>query len=126
MKKRVLIVDDFGSMRRMVRAALKPLPYLEIHEAEHGLSAWNKLQSAPHDLLISDICMPHLDGWALVQRVRESEHHSALPIILVSAESAPDKLPDSLRYLGKPFTPALLRHAVAEFLEESFKADPAS
>ncbi len=126
MKKKVLIVDDFGGMRRMVRAALKPLPYLEIHEAEHGLSAWDKLQSTPHDLLISDICMPHLDGWELVQRVRESEHHPRLPIILVSAEPAPDKLPGSLRYLGKPFKPGLLRHAVAEFLEENIKADPAS
>lgn len=122
MKKKVLIVDDFGGMRRMVRAALKSLPYLEIHEAEHGLSAWDKLQSTPHDLLISDICMPHLDGWQLVQRVRESEHHPRLPIILVSAEPAPDRLPCSLRYLGKPFKPGLLRHAVVEFLKE----DPAS
>jgi two-component system chemotaxis response regulator CheY len=126
MKKRVLIVDDFGSMRRMLRAALKPMANLEIHEADHGLSAWDKLQTAPHDLLISDICMPHLDGWELVQRVRESEHHPGLPIILVSAEPAPVLLPPSLRYLGKPFKPALLRNAVAEFLQTEVKADPAS
>ncbi|NWG39776.1 MAG: response regulator [Hydrogenophilaceae bacterium] len=119
MKKKVLIVDDFASMRRMMRAALRPLAELEIHEADHGLSAWDRLQSTPHDLLISDICMPHLDGWQLVQRIRKSEHHAGLPIILVSAEPAPDKLPGSLCYLGKPFRPASLRHAVAEFLKEN-------
>jgi two-component system chemotaxis response regulator CheY len=126
MKKRVLIVDDFGSVRRMVRAALRPLAELEIHEADHGLSAWDKLQSTPHDLLISDICMPHLNGWELVQRIRGSERHTSLPIILVSAEPAPAMLPPSLRYLGKPFKPGLLRHAVAEFLKENIKSDPAS
>jgi two-component system chemotaxis response regulator CheY len=116
MKKMVLIVDDFGSMRRMVRAALRPLAELEIHEADHGLSAWDRLQSAPHDLLISDICMPHLDGWQLVQRIRKSEHHPGLPIILVSAEPAPVNLPPGLRYVGKPFKPAMLREAVNGFL----------
>lgn len=121
MKKRVLIVDDFGSMRRIVRAALKPLPNLEIHEAEHGLSAWEKLQSAPHDLLISDICMPHLDGWGLVQRVREGNNQPALPIILVSAEPSPARLPIRLFYLSKPFKPASLLEA-AEIL---LKAGPA-
>ena len=122
MKKRVLIVDDFGSVRRMLRAALKPLSYLEIQEADHGLTAWQKLQSSRHDLLISDICMPHLNGWELVQKVRESEHHPSLPIILVSAEPAPEALPHTLRYLGKPFKPGALCEAVEAF----FKADLAS
>lgn len=122
MKKKVLIVDDFCSMRHMIRAALRPMTHLEIHEADHGLSAWDRLQASPHDLLISDICMPHMDGWTLVQKLRQSETHTGLPIILVSAEPAPDRLPGCLRYLGKPFEPGLLRHAVAEFLKE----DPAS
>lgn len=118
MKKRVLIVDDFGSMRRMVRAALRPLPNLEIHEANHGLSAWERLQVTRHHLLISDVCMPHLNGWELVERVRQSEHHPSLPIILVSAEPAPAALPAGLRYLGKPFKSALLRNIVTGFLSE--------
>jgi len=117
MKKHVLIVDDFGSVRRMLRAALRPLVNVEIHEADHGLSAWDRLQAARHDLLISDVCMPHLDGWELVQRVRQSEHHPALPIILVSAEPAPAMLPPGMRFFGKPFKPQLLRRAVAEFLD---------
>lgn len=116
MKKRVLIVDDFAGMRRMLRAALKPLPYLEIHEADHGLSAWDRLKSSPHDLLISDICMPHLDGWELVQRVRQSACNAGMPIILVSAEPPPATLPPALRYLGKPFSPGSLCNAVAEFM----------
>lgn len=118
MKKRVLIVDDFCSVRLMVRAALRPLCNLEIHEANHGLSAWAQLQAARHHLLISDVSMPHLNGWELVERVRQSEHHPALPIILVSAEPAPAALPAGLRYLGKPFKPALLRTIVSGFLSE--------
>lgn len=123
MKKRVLIVDDFGSMRRMVRAALKPFPNLEVLEADHGLSAWEMLQARPHDLLISDVCMPHLTGWELVQRVRESRHQPALPIILVSAEPAPASLPHGLRYVGKPFRPGALREAVSSFLKADLKVD---
>jgi CheY-like chemotaxis protein len=114
MKKRVLIVDDFGSMRRMMRAALRALPGLEIDEAEHGLAAWNRLQAGGHDLLISDVCMPHLDGWQLVERVRARPR--ALPIIVVSAEPAPAALPPDLRYLTKPFRPDALREAAQALL----------
>lgn len=121
MKKRVLIVDDFGSMRRMMRAALRALPNLEIEEAEHGLSAWDQLQSGRHDLLISDVCMPHLDGWQLIARVRERPRPAPLPIIVVSAEPAPPSLPPGLRYVGKPFRPDTLREAAEALLT----ADPA-
>lgn len=118
MNKRVLIVDDSGGMRRMLRAALRPLSGLTIDEADHGLAAWIRLQATPHDLLISDVRMPHLDGWQLVQKVRESQRHTHLPIILVSAEPSPARLPSGLRYLGKPFKPVSLREAVTEFLDK--------
>ncbi len=123
MKKKVLIADDFTSMRRIVRAALRPLPGLEIHEAGDGQLAWEKLNASPHDLLISDVSMPRLDGWELVQRVRHGAAQPGLPIILVSAEPRPACLPGNLHYLGKPFDPRILREMVGELLNSQVSTD---
>lgn len=82
-----LVVDDFSTMRRIVRNLLKELGFNNVEEAEDGLDALNKLQAGGYGFVISDWNMPNMDGLELLKTIRADGAMSALPVLMVTAEA---------------------------------------
>ena len=80
-----LVVDDFSTMRRIVRNLLKELGFNNVEEAEDGLDALNKLQAGGYGFVISDWNMPNMDGLELLKTIRADGAMSALPVLMVTA-----------------------------------------
>jgi two-component system OmpR family response regulator len=104
--RRILIVDDEPSVRDVIATVLLDAGYT-VQTAADGQIALEIIDGAPPDLIITDVMMPHLDGWALVDHARE--RNSTLPIILMSAGDwirarGTMPLPDHAVFLAKPFT----------------------
>lgn len=81
-----LVVDDFSTMRRIVRNLLKELGFNNVEEAEDGVDALNKLQAGGFGFIISDWNMPNMDGLELLKTIRADSAMSALPVLMVTAE----------------------------------------
>lgn len=86
-KIRFLVVDDFSTMRRIVRNLLKELGYSNFDEAEDGVMALAKLRSEPFDFVISDWNMPNMDGLTLLQNMRADPALCKIPVLMVTAEA---------------------------------------
>lgn len=84
---RFLVVDDFATMRRIVRNLLKDLGFNNVEEAEDGQDALVKLNASSFDFVISDWNMPNLDGLQLLSEIRKSPNFSSLPVLMVTAEA---------------------------------------
>ena len=114
---RFLIVDDFSTMRRIVRNLLKESGFTEADEAEDGVAALHKLRNSKFDVIITDINMPRLDGFGLIERLRGEGPHRERPILVLTTESSEEKK-DRARKAGatgwivKPFQPDKLIAAV--------------
>lgn len=105
----VLIVDDFATMRRIVKTCLSQLGFTSITEAEDGKAALEKLQSGHFKLVISDWNMPNMMGIDLLRAVRADQNLKALPFIMVTAEAQKDNVIEAAKagvsnYIVKPFT----------------------
>jgi two-component system chemotaxis response regulator CheY len=119
---RVLVVDDSLTTRGFVRSALEgegELGELEVVEAVSGFDALRLLPRGEYDLVITDINMPNINGLELVQFIRKSERHRALPVVLISTQSSERDRQRGLSlganaYLAKPFTGETLRAVVLE------------
>lgn len=117
MPETVLIVEDSRSMRMLLRCFLAREGYV-VHEAEDGVEALEWLASHDDpDLLITDINMPRLDGFGLIEQIRGSTERRNLPIVVLSTESAGEKLDHAGRFgvagwIVKPFDPNALRQAI--------------
>lgn len=112
-KMNVLIVDDFATMRRIVKNLLKELGYVNFDEAEDGNDAFSKLQSRNFDMVISDWNMPNCSGLELLKRVRSDENLKDMPFMLITAESKRSQILEAAQagvdgYIVKPFTAATL------------------
>ncbi len=115
---RVLVVDDFATMRRIVKNLLKRLGIEDIEEAEDGLQALQKLKSEKFDLIVSDWNMPNMTGIELLQTVRNDPAMKTIPFLMVTAEAEKDNVFLAIKmgvsnYIVKPFT--------ADVLEEKLK-----
>lgn len=117
MAKKILTVDDSFTIRRLLRAVLSGQGF-EVAEAEDGVAAleWLAANEAP-DLMITDINMPRLDGFGLVEAVRAQGGHADMPILVLSTESSDDKLLRAREagadgWIVKPFDPATLASAI--------------
>ena len=116
-----LVVDDFSTMRRIVRNLLKDLGYTNVDEAEDGVMALSKLRSGDFDFVISDWNMPNMDGLTLVRSLRELRDYKSVPILLLTTESS-DAMKAQGRAAGatgwrvKPFDPATLLVVVQKVL----------
>ena len=118
--KRILLVDDSGSIRRMLEWMLKPLGF-EICHAADGVDALEQLRSGPADLAIVDLNMPRLDGISLVREIRRTPGWSELPVIMMTTERREEDVQKALDagvnlYLVKPSTPAVVRYKVLSLL----------
>jgi len=116
----IMTVDDSPSMRMLLKAALTDLGY-KVLEAEDGVEALERLGGAEPDLLITDINMPRLDGFGLIERVREQQRHRNLPILVLTTESSDEKKQrarsaGATGWIVKPFHPDKLAAAIRRVL----------
>ncbi len=120
-KMRILVVDDFSTMRRIVRNLLKELGFANVEEAEDGAVALQKLQNATFDFVVTDWNMPKMDGLQLLKAIRSAPALKHLPVMMITAEAKKENIIAAAQagasgYIVKPFTAATL----AEKLQKIF------
>lgn len=120
---RILVVDDFSTMRRIVKGILKRLGYREIDEAEDGQMALKRLKETRYQLIICDWNMPVMTGLDLLKAVRSDEELKEIPFLMVTAEAKKENILEAIQagvsnYIVKPFTEEVL----SKKLEDIFKS----
>jgi two-component system chemotaxis response regulator CheY len=110
LKMKILLVDDFGTMRRIIKNILRQIGYVNIFEADNGVSALDVLRQEKIEFIISDWNMPEMPGIELLKAVRASEEWKDLPFLLVTAEGKKENVLEAVKYkvtnyIVKPFTP---------------------
>ncbi|MBV8211448.1 MAG: chemotaxis response regulator CheY [Burkholderiaceae bacterium] len=118
-----LIVDDFSTMRRIVRNLLKEIGFANAEEAEDGVVALSMLKANKFDFVVSDINMPNMNGFELLKSVRSDEALKSIPFLMVTAESKKDDIVQAAQggasgYIVKPFTKATLEEKVQKILSK--------
>ena len=121
-KMSILVVDDFTTMRRIVRNILKQLGYENIHEADDGASAVEVLKREKIQFIISDWNMPQMSGIELLKTVRATEEWKDLPFLMVTAEGQKENVIEAVKnkvsnYIVKPFTPETLMEKISKIFE---------
>jgi two-component system chemotaxis response regulator CheY len=124
---RFLVVDDFSTMRRIVRNLLKELGYANVDEAEDGVVALNKLKSGGFDFIVTDWNMPNMDGLTLLQHIRANPELTGLPVLMVTAEAKKENIIAAAQagangYIVKPFTAVTLDEKLSKIFEKLEKA----
>lgn len=122
-KIKILVVDDFSTMRRIVKNILKQLGYENIEEAEDGVQAYNKLKSGNFGFVVADWNMPNMDGLELLKKVRSDPELKGLPFLMVTAEAEKDKVIEAIKagvsnYIVKPFTAEVLKEKMDRIFEK--------
>ncbi len=120
---RFLVVDDFSTMRRIVRNLLKESGYAEADEAEDGVIAMQKLRASKFDFVVSDINMPNMNGFQLLAEIKKDEKLKHIPVLMVTAEARKEDIVLAAQqgasgYIVKPFTKAILEDKVAHILKK--------
>lgn len=120
---RFLVVDDFSTMRRIVRNLLKELGYTNVDEAEDGSMGLAKLRAEPFDFVISDWNMPVMDGLTMLQTIRSDPALAKLPVLMVTAEAKKENIIAAAQagangYVVKPFTAATLDEKLGKIFEK--------
>ncbi len=119
-----LVVDDFATMRRIVRNLLKEIGYGNADEAEDGHAALAKLKGGGFDFVVSDINMPNMNGFDLLRQIRADESLKALPVLMVTAEAKKEDIITAAQagasgYIVKPFTKATLEEKLNKILQKA-------
>ncbi len=120
---RFLIVDDFSTMRRIVRNLLKEIGYSNAEEAEDGQSGLSKVSQGGIDFVISDINMPNMNGFELLEAIRKADASKSIPVLMVTAEARKEDIVRAAQlgasgYIVKPFTKATLEEKLGKILEK--------
>jgi two-component system chemotaxis response regulator CheY len=123
---RFLIVDDFSTMRRIVRNLLKEIGYQNADEAEDGKAALNMLKNGSFNFVISDINMPVMNGFELLSAIKSEPSMKSLPVLMVTAEARKEDILRAAQagaagYIVKPFTKATLEDKVGKILQKMNK-----
>jgi len=118
-----LIVDDFSTMRRIVRGLLKESGYANADEAEDGVVALNMLKQSKYDFVVSDINMPNMNGFDLLKAVKADPALKHLPVLMVTAEARKEDIVLAAQmgaagYIVKPFTKATLEEKVQKIMQK--------
>lgn len=114
---RVLIVDDFATMRRIVRNILRQLGFTNFVEADDGVMAWEVLERERVDFIVSDWNMPNMSGIELLRKVRSDARTKGIPFLMVTAEAQQENIIEAVQagvsnYIVKPFTADTLRQKI--------------
>ena len=122
-KLKILVVDDFSTMRRIVRNLLKELGFTNVEEAEDGAVALGKLKEGNFEFVVSDWNMPNMDGLTLLQNVRGDARLKTLPFLMITAEAKKENIIAAAQsgasgYIVKPFTAATLSEKLAKIFEK--------
>lgn len=122
-----LVVDDFSTMRRIVRNLLKELGFTNVEEAEDGVAALHKLKSATFDFVVSDWNMPNMTGIDLLRAIRADAALKHLPVLMVTAEAKKENIVEAAQagasgYVVKPFTAATLDEKLNKIFQTMQKA----
>ena len=118
-----LVVDDFSTMRRIVRGLLKEMGCANADEAEDGVTALHKLRASKFDFVVSDINMPNMDGFGLLDEIKADESLKHLPVLMVTAEARKEDIIKAAQsgaagYIVKPFTKATLEEKVQKIMQK--------
>jgi two-component system chemotaxis response regulator CheY len=118
-----LIVDDFSTMRRIVRGLLKEMGCNNAEEAEDGAIALGMLKSQPFDFVVSDINMPNMNGFDLLKSIKADDALKHLPVLMVTAEARKEDIvlaaqSGAAGYIVKPFTKATLEEKVQKIMQK--------
>jgi len=118
-----LVVDDFSTMRRIVRNLLKELGFNNAEEAEDGVAALARLRDSKYDVVVSDWNMPNMDGLTLLQSIRADAALKHLPVLMVTAEAKKENIIAAAQagasgYVVKPFTAATLQEKLNKIFEK--------
>jgi two-component system, chemotaxis family, chemotaxis protein CheY len=122
-KMKFLVVDDFSTMRRIVRNLLKELGFTNVDEAEDGVAALQKLEAGGFDFVVTDWNMPNMDGLTLLQRIRQNPQLMHLPVLMITAEAKKENIIAAAQagangYIVKPFTSATLAEKLQKIFEK--------
>lgn len=118
----ILVVDDFSTMRRIVKNLLKELGFNKFDEADDGATAWPMIQSGKYDFIVSDWNMPQMTGIDLLRNVRQSPALKETPFLLITAEAKRTQILEAAEagvdgYIVKPFTAATLNAKIHKIFE---------
>lgn len=116
-----LVVDDFSTMRRIIKNVLNDLGYSNVAEADDGNSAWPMLQQNDYDILITDWNMPGMPGLDLLRAVRADARLGGIPVLMLTAESKREQIAEAAQagvngYIIKPFTAVTLKEKLEKIL----------
>ncbi|EZQ14069.1 chemotaxis protein CheY [Pseudomonas sp. G11-1] len=119
---KILIVDDFSTMRRIIKNLLRDLGFTNTAEADDGTTALPMLQSGSFDFLVTDWNMPGMSGIDLLRAVRADERLKHLPVLMVTAEAKRDQIIEAAQagvngYVVKPFTAQALKEKIEKVFE---------
>lgn len=119
---KILVVDDFSTMRRIVKNLLRDLGFTNTHEADDGSTAWPMLQSGDFDFVVTDWNMPGMTGIELLQKIRADDRLKGVPVLMVTAEAKRDQIVAAAQagvngYVVKPFTAAALKEKIEKIFE---------
>ena len=125
-----LVVDDFSTMRRIVRNLLKELGFVNVDEAEDGAVGLRKLQDGNFDFVVSDWNMPNMDGLTMLKNIRANDNLKTIPVLMVTAEAKKENIVAAAQagasgYIVKPFTAATLDeklHKIFQNMENKVSA----
>ena len=120
---RYLVVDDFSTMRRIVRGLIKEMGGQFIEEAEDGVNALQVLRANKIDFVVSDINMPNMNGFELLGAIKKDESLKHLPVLMVTAEARKEDIVRAAQdgaagYIVKPFTKATLEEKVQKIMQK--------
>jgi len=118
-----LVVDDFATMRKVLRNLLKQSGHENVVEAEDGVSALQIIKTQKIDFIISDWHMPNMTGLELLKSIRADKEVSDTPFLMITAETVPDSIISALKagvssYIVKPFTAEVLSEKIAKIMEK--------
>ena len=118
-----LIVDDFSTMRRIVRGLLKELGYNNADEAEDGAVALGMMKNTAYDFVVSDINMPNMNGFELLKAIKSDDSLKHIPVLMVTAEARKEDIVLAAQtgasgYIVKPFTKATLEEKVQKIMQK--------
>ena len=114
---RVLVVDDFSTMRRIIKNILRQLGFTNVVEADDGTTAWEVLNKDKIEFIVSDWNMPKMTGIELLRKVRGSEEFADIPFLMVTAEAQQENMIEAVQakvsnYIVKPFTAETMKQKI--------------
>ena len=114
---KILIVDDFSTMRRIIKNLLRDLGYNNTYEADDGATALPMLEAGDFKFVVTDWNMPIMQGIDLLRAIRKSSKLKSIPVLMVTAEAKREQIIGVNGYIVKPFTAATLKEKLDKIFE---------